>query len=149
MTENPEILFMVTELIKAYQEDYINKSKTEPTETFVKTSMMPSLMAAETVVELNEFNLQGSLHNVLSEIKIIEDKKLKFENQKTLSNSSSQTSSLNKKSDDNRGVIFYEKCEGTIKEKDKYLDPKFETNFDPTKVSPRKQNYTSKISKWS
>jgi hypothetical protein len=134
MTDNPEILFMVTELIKAYQEDYINKNKTEPTETFVKTSMMPSLLAAETVVELNEFNMHGSLHNVLSEIKLIEDKKIKFENQETKINFDvPQGSSVNQK--DTKGTVFYEVCEGQIKEKDKYLDPKFETNFDPKSTS--------------
>ncbi len=134
MTDNPEILFMVTELIKAYQEDYINKNKTEPTETFVKTSMMSSLLAAETVVELNEFNMHGSLHNVLSEIKLIEDKKLKFENQETKMNFDiPQTANVNQK--DTKGTVFYEVCEGQIKEKDKYLDPKFETNFNPQSIN--------------
>lgn len=134
MTDNPEILFMVTELIKAYQEDYINKNKTEPTETFVKTSMMSSLLAAETVVELNEFNMHGSLHNVLNEIKLIEDKKVKFENQKTMVNFDSQITAPQDQKNTN-GTVFYEVCEGQIKEKDKFLDPKFDTNFNPESTS--------------
>lgn len=137
MNENPEMLFMVTELIKAYQESYINNNKTEPTETFVKTTMVPSLIASETVVELNELNMQGSLYTVLDEIRSIEDRKKKIQDQKAMIYFD-QGITDNDEDIQNKGTVFYEICESEVKQKDKYLDPAFNTNLDLSKqtISP-------------
>lgn len=119
-------LLYTMELIKAFEQDYISKQRMNIDENFVKTNFISSLLDAEASIQVNILNFDGSISNILKEVREEQYPTEKKQEVKSFNISYSST------------------CDTGTKEESSLFDPSFDVSKSEIKLTNAMKAKTSK-----